>query len=427
MVRRRLTEQGCMAMEFPHCDDEDLFELRLFIEEIVCNICRFMHVARDGQAPESVRIRQEVQVGPPQAFADIVVEVPGLTRYIVEVDYGYSLERIVESLGRKYRQELDWCRSIAKLILVIDRHNHPDPYHLKERVKSLVPHYWELEIWEEEHFLGLIRDYFGIEMDAFSSDKLQDVRNGIDQAQGRYAFGEAYANSPLDAAFLWHFGYWRLRSLFEAAGRVKRQLLSPGMYRNVAVVFADLSGYSGYVHDTPYDRTIQQCLSFFCSKSRYQIINDGGMVYQFLGDSVIGFFGLPDHSTDYIDRAWDCARSLLMVGESVSNEWQRRLDRVQAVHGSHIGIALGDIQIYSLRPFSRTYIGAVGDAINIAARLSAHAQPGQIVVSNLIHRHLSVAAQRMFQESEPVQAKNVGLIRAWTFDQEAEAVERHRA
>jgi adenylate cyclase len=412
-------------MEFPHFDDEDLFELRLFIEEIVCNICRFTHVSRDGLAPEAVRIRQEVQVGLPNAFADIVVEVPGLTRYIVEVDYGYSLERILESLGRKYRRELDWLRSIAKLILVIDHHHHPDPYRLKERVKSLVPPDWELEIWEEEHLLSLIRDYFGIEIGSFRGDTLQDVRNAIDQAKGRYAFGEAYANSPLDASFLWHFGYWRLRNLFEAAGRVKRQLLLPGIYRDVAVVFADLSGYSGYVHDTPYDRTIQQCLSFFCSKSRYQIINDGGMVYQFLGDSVIGFFGLPDHSADYIDRAFECARSLLMVGESVSNEWQRRLDRMQSVHGSHIGIALGDIQIYSLRPFSRTYIGAVGDAINIAARLSAHAQPGQIVVSNLIQRRLSFAAQNMLRESEPVQAKNVGLIRAWTFDQAA-AVERPR-
>jgi adenylate cyclase len=412
-------------MEFPHFDDEDLFELRLFIEEIVCNICRFTHVSRDGLAPEAVRIKQEVQVGPPNAFADIVVEVPGLTRYIVEVDYGYSLERILESLGRKYRRELDWFRSIAKLILVIDRHHHPDPYRLKERVQSLVPPDWELEIWEEEHLLSLMRDYFGIEIDAFNGDTLQDVRNAIEQAKGRYAFGEAYTNTPLDASFLWHFGYWRLRSLFEAAGRVKRQLLLPGIYRDVAVVFADLSGYSGYVHDTPYDRTIQQCLSFFCSKSRDQIINDGGMVYQFLGDSVIGFFGLPDHSADYIDRAFDCAQSLLMLGESVSNEWQRRLDRMQSVHGSHTGIALGDIQIYSLRPFSRTYIGAVGDAINLAARLSAHAEPGQIVVSNLIHRHLSLAAQRMLRESEPVQAKNVGLIRAWTFDQAA-AVEQPR-
>jgi class 3 adenylate cyclase len=101
----------------------------------------------------------------------------------------------------------------------------------------------------------------------------------------------------------------------------------------------------------------------------------------------------------------------------VSNEWQRRLDRIQPVHGSHIGVALGDLQLYSLRPFSRTYIGAVGDAINLAARLSAHAQPGQVVVSNLIHRHLSPPAQRLLRESEPVSTKNEGLIQVWTFDQ----------
>jgi adenylate cyclase len=404
-------------MECPDPHSDDQFELRLFIEEIVCNLCRFMHVARDRVAPESVRIRQEVEVAPPDAFADIVVDVPGFTRYIVEVDYGYSLDHIVESLSRKYRRDVDWFRSIAKLVLVIDSHNHPDTRGLLQRVRPLVPEDWDVELWEEHHLLELIRNYFAIEVDSFGSDKLQEVRNAIDHAKGRYAFGDAYTNSPLDALLLWHFGYWRLRNLLEATGRAKRDLLSPGIYRDVAVIFADLSGFSGYVHDTPYDRTIQECLSFFSSKSRYQIINDGGMVYQFQGDAVIGFFGFPDHPAAYIDRAFECAKSLLMLGESVSNEWQRRLDRMQPVHGAHVGIALGDIQLHSLRPFSRTYIGAVGDAINIAARLSAHAQPGQIVVSNLIHRHLSVAAQNMCHASEPVQAKNVGLIRAWTYEQ----------
>jgi adenylate cyclase len=170
------------------------------------------------------------------------------------------------------------------------------------------------------------------------------------------------------------------------------------------------------VRDTADDRTIQECLTAFCSKSGYQIINDGGMVYQFLGDAVIGFFGIPNHTPDYIDHAFDCARSLLMVGESVSNEWQRQLDRLQPVRGSHIGIALGDLQLLSLRPFSRTYIGAIGDAINIAARLSSSAEPGQIVVSNLVYRDLSADMRKMLREIEPVQGKNVGRIKAWVHD-----------
>jgi adenylate cyclase len=105
-----------------------------------------------------------------------------------------------------------------------------------------------------------------------------------------------------------------------------------------------------------------------------------------------------------------------MVGESVSNEWQRQLDRIQPVRGSRIGIALGDLQLLSLRPFSRTYIGAVGDVINMAARLSSSAEPGQIVVSNLVYRALSGDVQKRLRETEPVEAKNVGKIKAWVFD-----------
>jgi len=395
---------------------QDGVELRLFIEELACNICRFMHASEDRVEPQSVGIKQEVQLGAPNAFADIVVHAPGIASYIVEVDYGYTLERIRESLSRKYQRDLDWFKSISKLILIFDRDNHPDSRELEKHVRKLIPGHWGVELWDEHQLLERVRTHFGVDVDSLDYDRLLDVRVAIDRAKGIYAFGDAYDNSPLDAALLWHLGYWRLRGLFKSAKGNKRLILSPGSYRAVTVVFADLSGFSGYVRDTPDDRTIQECLTAFCSKSGYQIINDGGMVYQFLGDAVIGFFGIPNHTPDYIDHAFDCARSLLMVGESVSNEWQRQLDRLQPVRGSHIGIALGDLQLLSLRPFSRTYIGAIGDAINIAARLSSSAEPGQIVVSNLVYRDLSADMRKMLREIEPVQGKNVGRIKAWVHD-----------
>jgi class 3 adenylate cyclase len=400
----------------------DIVELRLFIEELACSICRFMHASQDGVEPQSVRIKQEVQLGAPNAFADIVVRAPGMAPYIVEVDYGYSLERIAESLSRKYQRELGWFKSISKLILIFDRDNHPDDQELAKHVRTLIPVHWELELWDEYRLLERVRNQFGVDVNSLDHDRLLDVRIAIDRAKGIYAFGGAYDNSPLDAALLWHLGYWRLRELFESAGRNKRAILPPDTYSAVAVVFADLSGFSGYVRDTPNDRTIQECLTAFCSKARYQIINDGGMLYQFLGDSVIGFFGIPNHPAASVDHAFDCARSLLMVGESVSNEWQRHLDRIQAVRGSHIGIALGDVQLLSLRPFSRTYMGAIGDAINMAARLSSSAEPGQIVVSNLVHRDLCGDMQKMLREARPVEAKNVGKIKAWVYDHPAESI-----
>jgi hypothetical protein len=65
---------------------EDLFELRLFLEELVCNVCRFIH-AEQGISPQELRIRQEVSLGIPDTFSDILIRVPNHSSYLVEVDY----------------------------------------------------------------------------------------------------------------------------------------------------------------------------------------------------------------------------------------------------------------------------------------------------------------------------------------------------
>ena len=97
----------------------------------------------------------------------------------------------------------------------------------------------------------------------------------------------------------------------------------------------------------------------------------------------------------------------------MSQHWQRRIDRVQDASGVHVGVALGDLQIVSLRPFSRMHIGAIGDCINVAARLLELAGPSEVVMSNAFHQALGDASQAQCHEIEPVQARNVGRIRSW--------------
>lgn len=60
----------------PQHTRNSLRELRLFLEEICCNLCRFQHLYQNGYAPESVKINQEVYLGMPDAFADIKVTPP---------------------------------------------------------------------------------------------------------------------------------------------------------------------------------------------------------------------------------------------------------------------------------------------------------------------------------------------------------------
>ncbi|HYO91284.1 MAG TPA: hypothetical protein VEQ40_06595, partial [Pyrinomonadaceae bacterium] len=67
----------------------------------------------------------------------------------------------------------------------------------------------------------------------------------------------------------------------------------------------------------------------------------------------------------------------------------------------------------SLRPFGRAHMGAIADSINTAARLSSQARPDEIVVSNSLFQKFSEESQSGFQEMEPVEARNIGRIRAW--------------
>jgi len=398
---------------------DDLFELRLMVEELVCNICRFAHVAHDKVAPEDICIRQEVPLAREDAFADIHVTVPGVGSYFVEVKLGYTHDRLMESIRRKFSTSCHHFEAAQKLILLIEPDSGSWPS-VQAEIASLLPGHWTLELWDTEILLKKFSEHFGTPPEGIAPDRLHDLRTVIEQTKARHAFGQDATHDALEATLLWQFSHWRLRDMFARAGGRKGGILGSGSYRSAVVVFADLCGFSGYVRDTPSGRTIQTALSAFCCKARYQVINDGGMLYQFLGDAVIGIFGVPDHQPDYAARAFGCARSLLDIANSVSHDWQRQIDRLQPVRGAHIGMAFGELQLLPLRPFSRTHFGVIGDAINMAARLSSAAQSGEIVVSNSLQAQLPLGLRRMLEETEPIEAKNVGRIKAWKYSQASE-------
>src|SRR2546427_2691642 len=138
------------------------------------------------------------------------------------------------------------------------------------------------------------------------------------------------------------------------------------------------------------------------AKTRYRVINDGGMLYQFLGDSVVGLFGVPEGASGYLAHAVECACGLVDIGASVATEWQRQIDQIQPAAGVHVSMTLGDLQVLSLRPLSRTHMGVIGDSINLAARLNATAGCDEIVVSNMLYQRLPDALRAEFGELPPV-------------------------
>ncbi len=394
-------------------DQAHLSQFRLFLEEICSELCRFHHVVEDGLDPQAVRISREVPLDAAGSYADIRVQAPGQPPYFVEVKFDYPTDKLIADISRKYGVDSGLAAGVNRLVLLIRSSDYPNWTEVESDLRAVLHPDLELEIWDEHYLNNLMRDRFGVEIAGATDKDVLAVRQAIDQAKWRYAFGDEFAEHPLAPSLLWHFGFWTLRRFHEEQRLRPQDVLRPGLYQQVAIVMADLCSFSGYVRDTRDDEVIRRCLTTFYSQARHAIHDSGGMMYQFVGDEVVAMFGLHEATPNYMRDALDCAEQLIDVGNSVCNLWQRELDRVQKSSGVHIGIGVGDLNLVLLRPFSGDQVGFIGDSLNIAARLMGHAGPSEIVVSNGFYRGLDSEVSQNFQEQQPVEGKNVGLIRCW--------------
>jgi class 3 adenylate cyclase len=382
-------------------------ELRLFLEELCCELCRLHHVVDDGLAPEDVHVAREVQLVPRNAFADIVVTVPRAPSYYVEIKYGLPLEETVRSVRRKYA--VNHRATCGRLVVVV---RDLDAATLQTRLRDCVCETLDIEIWDEPRLLSDIKLRYGVEIESLTEGNIISLHRSILQGVWNGIFDHDYYET-LASALLWHFSPWTLKRLQAKENLGPGDIWKIGNYSDVVIVMADISSFSAYVRDTRDDRIMQQILTAFYSQSRHAVHEYGGMFYQFVGDEVVGLFGFPDRKPGYIANALSCAKALLDIGASTSEHWQRRIDHVQEKHGVHIGIGIGALNLLPLRPFARSHIGFIGDALNMAARLMAEAGPSEIVISNTFFQALDEDIQMEFAENKPIDAKNVGILQSW--------------
>lgn len=392
-------------------------ELRLFLEDICCDLCRFIHSAGGTIEPELTMINREAYLGVEGAYADIRVAPPGSAPYFVEIKYGYQFEELPRVFARKYGQPTIELSGASKIVLVVDTDAEEGWRDVEDNLRDSLKNILPLQVWNWRKLATRINRCFETSIESLNEESLLEVRIAIDRGKGFHAFGgdsiRSYVHDPLKAMLLWHFGFWRLRQLRESTGLDVTRLLVPGTYRHVVVVMADLCSYSRYVRDTRDSELVRQLLTTFYAHTRYEVINHGGMLYRFVGDQVVAFFGIPDQREGYIVDALDTARALIHIGNSLSHDWQRRIDHVQETGGLSVSIAMGDVDIVRLRPFSRTHLDTVGEMINISARLNDIAESNEIVVSNTFYQNMPHEEQVKFDEIGSVEARNIGNIGAW--------------
>jgi ABC-type oligopeptide transport system substrate-binding subunit/class 3 adenylate cyclase len=108
----------------------------------------------------------------------------------------------------------------------------------------------------------------------------------------------------------------------------------------------------------------------------------GGTIGQLLGDGVLTFFGAPAAHEDDPARA---VRAALDIQAAIA-AYARELAGYVDDFAMRIGIHTGEVVVGEIGGAAHTEYLAVGDAVNLAARLQSAAMPGKVLVSESIAR-----------------------------------------
>ncbi|MCO1657116.1 adenylate/guanylate cyclase domain-containing protein [Pseudonocardia humida] len=155
-----------------------------------------------------------------------------------------------------------------------------------------------------------------------------------------------------------------------------------GAVVEVTSVFADLRGFTTFSEQATPQRIVEMLNRYFAVATS-AVLAEGGTVVQFVGDAMMALFNAPARQADHAERA---ARAALAI--------QRRIADVRGPGeplfrvGVNTGPALvGNIGSDELRNFN-----AMGDAVNVAARLETTAEPGQVLIGDSTCRLLPAGA-----------------------------------
>jgi adenylate cyclase len=158
---------------------------------------------------------------------------------------------------------------------------------------------------------------------------------------------------------------------------------------DVVALFADLRGFTRLTETTEVDDVVGLLNEYFAVITEAAYRHEG-TIFSMSGDNMLVGFNVPFPQEDAAALAWKTARDMARDVKPVLEQWRRRGGTPTGVG---FGIAAGDAIIGNVgSPHYMSYT-IVGDAVNVAARLVAMAQPGELLVSGAALRAAGAAAE----------------------------------
>lgn len=137
--------------------------------------------------------------------------------------------------------------------------------------------------------------------------------------------------------------------------------------RNVSILFSDLVGFTAYSEDNPPEIVIRDINRYFADMEPI-LITYNGHIDRYMGDGIMSEFGAP------LDYSMYRLMSVL-----AAFKMQEKMARMEYPWQMRIGVASGTT-IIGLVGNKRQAYTAIGDVVNISARLQKACAPGQVLI-----------------------------------------------
>lgn len=162
-----------------------------------------------------------------------------------------------------------------------------------------------------------------------------------------------------------------------------------GEQREITVLFADIRGFTGLAERlTPVE--VVELLNRYLGLATDVIFRNNGTIDKFMGDAVMALFGAPVPIPGHPLLA---VRAALAMQEAFA-----RLPANDSSRASFgIGINTGEGIVGTIGAPRLMSYTAIGDVVNVAARLQSEARPGEILIGADTHRQVAATI-----EAEPL-------------------------
>lgn len=180
--------------------------------------------------------------------------------------------------------------------------------------------------------------------------------------------------------------------------------------RMVTVLFVDVTG-STPLGERLDPEAVRRIFSRYFGEVAAIVARHGGTLEKFAGDALVAVFGLPvlheDDALRAVRAAVEAREALVVVNDELVRDYGLGLN-------TRTGINTGQVVAGDNATGSTL---ATGDMVNVAARLEARAQPGEIVIGAATHRLVrdaitaeELAPLELKGKSAPVQAYRVVAV-----------------